>query len=234
MQTTNELYLDGKIQKLGLSNYHSSEVQRAFTLCKEHNLLKPTCYQGIYNPLNRLVEAELLPILKANDCAFVAYNPLAAGLLTGKHRNSNNSKAEVKSGRFKNNPNYLPRFYTDANFKAMTFIEDSLVGSKISLLEATYRWLLHHSVLGKFHVDDGLLIGASSIEQLNQNLTACNDHIKPLPENVVRAIEEAWEIVKEEGEPFSYWRSFSFDMPGRENLDHGASYDAKVGKEAPK
>lgn len=103
----------GLIGRLGLSNFHAAEVGRCVDLCRKHGDLKrpcrvhasthdstvlkrdfvvasgytqPTLYQGLYNPLNRLVEAELLPVLKKNDISFVAYNILAAGLLTGKHK----------------------------------------------------------------------------------------------------------------------------------------------------
>ena len=72
------LIKEGKITKIGFSNYHASEVSRAFELCREHDLTAPSVYQGLYNPLNRLVEDELLPLLKKNDCSFVAYNPLVS------------------------------------------------------------------------------------------------------------------------------------------------------------
>jgi aryl-alcohol dehydrogenase-like predicted oxidoreductase len=106
LQTLNALVQDGIISSIGMSNYRAAEVQRAFDLCNEYNLVKPSVYQGLYNPLNRCVEEELLPVLRQNGCAFVAYNPLAAGFLTGKHQ-----KDTVVAGRFKDNPNYLPRFY---------------------------------------------------------------------------------------------------------------------------
>ena len=85
LRTTHELVAEGKVRVLGMSNYHASEVERAFALCEEHGLTKPKVYQGLYNPLNRMVEDELLPLLRKHGCAFVAYNPLAAGLLSGRH-----------------------------------------------------------------------------------------------------------------------------------------------------
>jgi aflatoxin B1 aldehyde reductase len=115
LQKTHELVQAGKISSIGMSNYHAVEMERAFELCRQHNLTPPTVFQGLYNPLNRLVEEDLLPLLHKNQCAFVAYNPLAAGLLTGKHT----STATVADGRFKDNGNYLPRFYTDANFRTV-------------------------------------------------------------------------------------------------------------------
>ncbi|KAK1747365.1 aflatoxin B1 aldehyde reductase [Skeletonema marinoi] len=168
LQTCDKLIKQGKISAIGMSNYHASEVQRAFDLCTEHSLAKPSVYQGLYNPLNRCVETDLLPVLRKNGCKFIAYNPLAAGLLTGKHL----SGTDVKEGRFKNNPNYLPRFYTPVHFEALTLIQEACKDSNLSMVEATYLWLMRHSALDSSN-GDGVLLGASSIEQLEQNLKSC-------------------------------------------------------------
>eukprot|EP00571_Detonula_confervacea_P012517 CAMPEP_0172307516 /NCGR_PEP_ID=MMETSP1058-20130122/8345_1 /TAXON_ID=83371 /ORGANISM="Detonula confervacea, Strain CCMP 353" /LENGTH=352 /DNA_ID=CAMNT_0013019697 /DNA_START=132 /DNA_END=1190 /DNA_ORIENTATION=+ len=234
LKTLNELIEEGKISAIGMSNYHASEVQRAFDLCNEHGLTKPSVYQGLYNPLNRCIEDELLPVLRNNDCGFVAYNPLAAGLLTGKHLAS----GDVKEGRFKNNPNYLPRFYTPANFQALELIQSACKDADISMVEASYRWLLHHSALQGGEKDvggDGILIGASSNQQLEENLRCCGSkdgQDGKLPQHVLDAFEAAWEIISNDktSGPFPYWRSYSSDMPGKESLDPGASYNAAKSK----
>jgi len=221
LRTTDSLMKEGKIGAVGMSNYHSSEMERAFRLCDEHGLTKPTVYQGLYNPLNRMAETELIPILRANGCSFVAYNPLAAGLLTGKHRKAEDGT--VAKGRFKNNPNYLPRFYTDTNFAAVDAVREACDAEGISMVEATYRWLMRHSALDK---NDGVLLGASSMKQLKQNLDGCNASTEngSLPDSILFAFEEAWRLTKDA--PFPYWRSYSSDMPGRDSLDPGASYSA--------
>jgi aflatoxin B1 aldehyde reductase len=85
---------------------------------------------------------------------------------------------------------------------------------------------------------DGLLIGASSVEQLEANLHACEaargsqgTRPTPLPPSVLAALDGAWggagadAAALREG-AFPYWRSYSKDMPGREALPQGASYDA--------
>jgi len=219
LQCASDLVKDGVVSTIGMSNYHASEMERAFQLCEKHNLTPPTVYQGLYNPLNRAVEQDLLPLLKKNSCSFVAYNPLAAGLLAGKHT----SRDQVQKGRFKDNPNYLPRFYTDRNFEAIDLIRKACDEEGITMVEATYRWLLRHSALDE---KDGVLLGASSAEQLKQNLSGCQAAVEkgPLPQQILEAFDRAWEITKDGA--FPYWRSFSSDMPNRENLDQGASYDA--------
>ncbi|CAB9504273.1 Aflatoxin B1 aldehyde reductase member [Seminavis robusta] len=215
---------DKPIASLGMSNYHAVEMERAFTLCQEHNLTPPTVYQGLYNPLNRLVEDELLPVLHKHNCQFVAYNPLAAGLLTGKHLQQGNGV--VPAGRFKDNPNYLPRFYTDANFQAVQLIDQACQKEGISMVEASYRWLLRHSQLRP--QIDGILIGASSLTQLDENLDSCTAAATqgPLSDQLLEAFDQAWELTQKEG-AFPYWRSYSADFPNRESLHPGASYTVK-------
>jgi aflatoxin B1 aldehyde reductase len=223
LKCAHALVEEGKIKAVGMSNYHAAEMARAFALCREHDLTPPTVYQGLYNPLNRLVEEELLPILKENGCSFVAYNPLAAGLLTGKHK----TKDEVLQGRFRNNENYLPRFYTSSNFEAIRIIHEQCKVDQITMVEATYRWLLRHSCLGD---TDGFLLGASSVDQLDQNLAACMAATtnQGLSGDMLLAFDNAWELTK--GHAFPYWRSYSSDMPNRESLDPGASYNAVKAK----
>jgi len=216
LECIQSLMKEGKFAKYGLSNYSAIETQRCCAICKEKKWRLPSFYQGLYNPLNRLVEAELLPILRKNKISFVAYNPLAGGLLTGKHK----ADGEVQAGRFKDNPNYLPRFYTDANFKALTSISSACESAGLAMVPATYAWLLRNSALQS---GDGLLIGASSMDQLEQNLEACKKPAE-LPAPVKEALDGAWPLTTEGA--FAYWRSYSKDQPDREKLNPGAAYNA--------
>jgi aflatoxin B1 aldehyde reductase len=227
LRHVNSLVKEGLVKVVGLSNYHAMEVERAFALCATHGWTPPKVYQGLYNPLNRAVEEELLPLLRKHKCSFVAYNPLAAGLLTGKHMAPAATETPtdgVLVGRFRDNPNYLPRFYTPANFAALQLIRTACEAAQICLVEATYRWMLCHSGLG---AEDGLLLGASSLSQLDENLAACvAAHEKDaLPEAVLQAFDDGWKLTQAAG-VFPYWRSYSSDMPDRESLDPGASYNA--------
>ena len=62
----------------------------------------------------------------------------------------------------------------------------------ISLPEASLRWLHHHSALG---TDDGLILGATKIAQLENNVTDIEKG--PLAEEVVDMFEKTWERVKD-------------------------------------
>lgn len=221
LQCVHSLMSDGLVKSFGMSNYHVSEMKRTFEICQELGLTKPTVYQGLYNPLNRAVERELIPLLKANGCSFIAYNPLAGGLLSGKHKKP--GSGVVMQGRFKDNANYLPRFYTDENFDAIELIKEACEKEEITLVEATFKWLLKHSALTE---NDGVLLGASSAQQLQQNLDACRPVTNDcgLSEEILSAFDSASKITEKKS--FPYWRSYSADMPGRESMDQGASYSA--------
>mmetsp|Transcript_31670 Transcript_31670/g.48565 ORF Transcript_31670/g.48565 Transcript_31670/m.48565 type:complete len:365 (+) Transcript_31670:3-1097(+) len=240
LQTLNEMVVQGKIQRIGMSNYHVDEMKRAFELCEIYGLTPPSVYQGLYNPLNRLVEQELLPLLESHSCSFVAYNPLAAGMLTGKYLkiNQQDNESDVPQGRFQNNPNYLPRFYTPSNFEALEVIQQVCDAEDITMVQATYRWMMNHSQLNG-EKNDGILIGASSMSQLNENMNSCTEAMIgdgdegttsiALSKDMLDAFDKAWDIVNSEesdSNAFPYWRSYSLDMPNRDNLDEGASYNA--------
>ena len=66
--------------------------------------------------------------------------------------------------------------------------------------EAALRWCLHHSALKK-ELGDGVIVGASKIEQMKANLEAC-DH-GPLPQDVVEVFEEVWKLA-EPVAPYAY------------------------------
>lgn len=130
LSTVNELVTEGAIGSYGLSNYSAVEVDRCVELCQASGYTLPVAYQGLYNAINRRVEEELLPTLRKHSISFVAYNPLAAGLLTGKHV----QEGEVKKGRFKDNPNYLNRFYKPDLFEGLSLVRSACEEAGVSMV----------------------------------------------------------------------------------------------------
>ena len=58
------IWIIGKFDRLGLSNYSSWLVAEVVNTCKANNWLKPTVYQGMYSAVTRQVEHELIPCLR--------------------------------------------------------------------------------------------------------------------------------------------------------------------------
>lgn len=57
----------------------------------------------------------------------------------------------------------------------------------LPLTEVALRWLMHHSELGP---GDAIILGAKTIEQLENNLAECRK--PPLPDMIVNAVDEIW------------------------------------------
>lgn len=74
---------------------------------------------------------------------------------------------------------------------AKQMFEDALKPLEISDREASLRWLAYHSALGD---EDAIILGASKLEQISQNVESINKG--PLPKNLVDAIEGVWEVVE--------------------------------------
>lgn len=186
------LHERGLFKELGLSNYPSWMVIDIWHLCQKNGWPKPVVYQGMYNGLTRSAEPELFPALRKQGIRFYAFNPLAGGVLSGKHQNFD----EIPSlGRFKQRPNYKDRYWKKSFFEAIHFLKNECTQLEIHLVEAAYRWLAYHSSLCK-EEGDGIIIGASEISHLKQNLATVQKG--PLPESVVHAFESAWSEARPE------------------------------------
>lgn len=185
-----ELHSEGKFVELGLSNFPAWLVADVFHRCKAKNWVLPTVYEGVYNPLSRKAEIELNHALDYFGLRFYAYNPMAGGLLTGKYIHYEDNPTE---GRFTNRPNYQKRYWKKSFFDAVELLKEICFKYKISLVEATYRWLAYHSMLNVSR-GDAILIGASKINHLQQNMASVKSG--PLPNEILDVFNRAWEMCK--------------------------------------
>ena len=78
----------GKARYIGCSNYLAYRLARALGRSEALGLAKFVSVQPRYNLLFRQIERELLPLCAEERLAVIPYNPLAGGLLTGKHKRS--------------------------------------------------------------------------------------------------------------------------------------------------
>ena len=132
---------------------------------------------------------------------FCAYNPLAGGLLTGRYGKYEDAPTD---GRFTHRPNYQNRYWKKSYFDAVELIKKVSDRAGISMIEAVYRWMAFHSMLNGDR-GDALIIGASKLEHLRQNIHALD--AGPLPEEVTGAFADAWELCKADSpEYFTFYK----------------------------
>ncbi len=185
-----DLHDRGSFTELGLSNFPAWMVADVWHVCDRHGWVMPTVYEGIYNPLTRGAETELSACLDSFGMRFSAYNPLCGGLLTGKYGAFEETPSD---GRFTHRPNYRGRYWKQSFFDALTLIRAAADRHGLTTVEATYRWLAFHSML-RGERGDAILIGASKLSHLRQNMDALQ--AGPLPADVVEAFEQAWQTAK--------------------------------------
>ncbi|KUI65478.1 Aflatoxin B1 aldehyde reductase member 2 [Cytospora mali] len=202
LEAIDKLHKQGKFVRLGISNFTSFEVAEICLTAKYNNWVRPTVYQGMYNAITRTLETELIPACRRYGLDIVVYNPLAGGLLSGKIKSKDITPPE---GRFSDaaasGKVYRGRYFRDSTFQALQLVEQAVEGAGLSMVETALRWTVHHSQLKVTDGNDGIIIGVSSLEQLGGNLDALEKG--PLPEDVVRSLDEAWRIAKVDS--VEYW-----------------------------
>lgn len=199
LEACNLLIEEGKVKTVGVSNFPSWLVAKAVEICDRNTWHPPTVYQGLYNALSRNVERELFDCLVAYDIRFYAYNPLAGGLLTGKHLSFDQAPP---FGRFSRLESYRKRYWKKEYFDAVNTINDCCLDNGISTAEAAYRWLAYHSKLQNKN-EDAIIIGASSMKQFEGNLNALS--MGALPEVILKAFDDAYHISSNESPEYFYF-----------------------------
>jgi aflatoxin B1 aldehyde reductase len=184
LRAIDQLYREGKFARFGVSNYHVTEVEEILNLCAKHGFVQPSVYQGGYNALARAGEKELFPLLRQHSIAFYAYSPLAGGFFS---RPATELRTPPSGSRMDQMSVFSAMYVNDLSLDIHERLTKACVEEGLTLKEATIRWLMHHSILGK---DDGVILGASSAEQMEENVTACEGG--PLPKGVVDVFEQAW------------------------------------------
>jgi aryl-alcohol dehydrogenase-like predicted oxidoreductase len=81
-----DLVRQGKVRYVGVCNYQAWQVCRALWVQERLNAAPLITVQNQYSLLNRALEVEMFPLLRAMGLGAMAYSPLAVGLLSGAYR----------------------------------------------------------------------------------------------------------------------------------------------------
>jgi len=138
--------------------------------------------------------------LKRLGIRFYAYNPLAGGLLAGKYSFDDTSEGCRFDLATSQGVRYRQRYWNKVYFDAIEHIKAACNEANVSLIDASLRWYRHYSKLD-FERGDGIIIGVSSLGQLEQNMDALVKTEK-LPLAVAEAFDQAWENTKSVSEPY--------------------------------
>ena len=176
-----ELVRAGKVRYPAVSNYAAWQVTEIHWICEKRGYKPPLISQPMYNLIARGIEEEYLPFCQRFGVAVVPYNPLAGGLLTGKHRRES---GPIQGTRFDGNQMYQERYWHADDFAAVEELRAVAQEAGKTLVELAFQWLLSQPVV------DSIILGASRLEQLGENLKACEGG--PLDAAVLARCDAVW------------------------------------------
>ena len=179
--TMHNLVQSGKILYWGTSEWTGQQITEAHYWAERHSLIAPIVEQPQYNMFERSkVEQDFLPLYKTFGLGTTIWSPLASGVLTGK---------------------YLDQLPDDSrmNMKNMGWLKDRVMADKgklekikelhklsqelgISLVSLALCWCLHNPNVSS------VILGASKVAQLEENLK-CTDSMSKLTPDVITRIE---------------------------------------------
>jgi aryl-alcohol dehydrogenase-like predicted oxidoreductase len=180
LRAFDSLVQQGKVRYIACSNYRAGQLVRALAVSEQRNLARFDCVQTVYNLITRDVETELLPTCADEGVGVVVYNPLAGGLLTGKH---NATEPPPSDTRFGQNPIYFERYWSPVNFTAVEHIKKITEAYDRKPAQFALAWVLGNPKIAS------AIVGASSAKQLAENLGALD--VK-LSHEETKACDDIW------------------------------------------
>jgi aryl-alcohol dehydrogenase-like predicted oxidoreductase len=177
------LIQEGKVRAWGVSNFAAWQISELRHVALALGMPPPSFAQQQYNLVSRRIEDEFTEFARTTGVGTVVYNPLAGGMLTGKHLGS----AEPLEGRF-TSPMYRERYWNAQVHGAVQRLRELADELGLSLVQLALRWLLSGEVA------TSVLLGASRPEHLAENLAAASDD--PLDAQTLEVCDSVWATLR--------------------------------------
>ncbi|MEZ0395995.1 MAG: aldo/keto reductase [Anaerolineales bacterium] len=159
LRAFDDLVKQGKVRYIGASNYAAWQLMQALWTSDKHGLARFDSLQPHYNLVHRdEFERELAAVCRTYQIGVIPYSPLAGGFLTGKYRR-NLVPNSVRAGGAR-------RYFTEKNWALLDQMDALAKEKSASISQIALAWLLADPLI------TSPIIGANSVEQLNDNLGA--------------------------------------------------------------
>lgn len=191
LRALDDLVHQGKVRYIGCSNFQAWQLCKALWVSELCNLTRFDSIQSPYNLITRDIEYELLALCKSEGVGVCVYNPLAAGLLTGKY---DPNKPPAEGTRFAL-PYMTPldksmgllhreRYWSASNFEAVTRLQQIAQEHGTKLVKFSLAWILNNKII------TSVVCGVSSVRQLEENLGATELKIS---DEELKACDVVWQ-----------------------------------------
>jgi aryl-alcohol dehydrogenase (NADP+) len=167
LEALDQLVKAGKVRYVGCSNYLAYQLARAVGRSEARGLVSYVSVQPRYNLLFREFERELFPLCQEDGIGVIPYNPIAGGMLSGKHDRSKEPSAGTRFG-YQNYAGamYRQRYWQEMVFDAVEALQGVAAEAGLLLPTMAVAWVLSNPAI------TSPIIGASRPEQLDATLAA--------------------------------------------------------------
>jgi aryl-alcohol dehydrogenase-like predicted oxidoreductase len=166
LRAFDDLVRSGKVRYIGCSNYAAWQIAQANGLSENNGWSRFDCLQPRYNLLYREIETEVLPYCRDAGVGVIVYNPMAGGLLTGKHQPDEPPRPGTRFTLGTSGDLYRERYWHSVQFEAVSTLQTYFRERDIHLATASVAWVLAQPGI------TSAIVGASRPEQLDATLSA--------------------------------------------------------------
>ncbi|ODT97559.1 MAG: alcohol dehydrogenase [Planctomycetes bacterium SCN 63-9] len=183
LRAFDDLVRAGKVRYVGCSNYPAWQLALALGESARNGWARYDCAQPRYNAIYRDIETELLPLCRDQGIGVIAYNPLAGGLLSGKHAGQAPPAAGTRFTLGAAGELYRDRYWHSAQFEAIETLKKHCEEKGLNLATASIAWVLAQPGI------TSAIVGASRADQLDATLSAVD---LTLDEETRLAFDSVW------------------------------------------
>jgi aryl-alcohol dehydrogenase (NADP+) len=173
LSALDDLVHSGKVRYVGCSNFLTYQLVRAIGRSETLRLVRFDSVQPRYNLLFRQIEREMLPFCEEDGVGVISYNPIAGGLLSGKH---NASAPPPEGSRFTlgwAGEAYQERYWHEREFETVEALRKLADQAGVSLVTLSVAWVLANKAI------TAPIIGASRPDQLDASVAAAGYQLDP-------------------------------------------------------
>lgn len=176
LSALDDLVRAGKVRYIGVSNFLAYQTALALGCSDARRLVRVKSVQPCYNLVFRQWERELFPLAAEQDLAVIPYNPLAGGLLTGKHGRVGGPMPGTRYTLTNAARIYRDKYWNEDSLDAVATIGQIARTAGVPLPTLAVGWVLANPMV------TSAIIGATNAEQLTDTLAAAETD---LPTHVV-------------------------------------------------
>ena len=161
VRALDDLVRQGHVRYVGVSNWASWQIMKALGIADHKDWARFASLQAYYTIAGRDLERDIAPMLRDQKVGLMVWSPLAGGFLSGKYDRDGKGPDGARRASFD-----FPPINKDRAFDVIDVMREIGDAKGVSVARIALAWLLHQPVV------TSVIIGAKSVEQLDDNLAA--------------------------------------------------------------